>query len=133
MITEKEIPLAKVLKPSAEEFNSFEDFVETLDHDKTFQNYGAVKVILHFLIFLIRSRLSHPQNGRQERHLTQSTSNTWSFMPLLNKTSKESLVKKPPFLILILNRHLRASFDPKEVNEGQRIQKEGRMLRHSRR
>jgi len=45
MITEKEIPLAKVLKPSAEEFNSFEDFVETLDHDKTFQNYGAVKII----------------------------------------------------------------------------------------
>jgi jumonji domain-containing protein 2 len=45
MISDTEIPLSKILRPTMEEFANFDDFVENLDHDKLFQNYGLVKVI----------------------------------------------------------------------------------------
>lgn len=44
MISENEIPFAKVLKPSLEEFADFERFVENLDNEKVYENYGLVKV-----------------------------------------------------------------------------------------
>jgi hypothetical protein len=44
MISENDIPLSKILRPSPEEFNDFAQFVEILD-DKSLQDYGLVKVI----------------------------------------------------------------------------------------
>jgi len=44
MTSEPEIPLAKILRPSMQEFSNFEEFVEGLDQDKALQNYGMLKV-----------------------------------------------------------------------------------------
>jgi len=45
MINDVDIPLAKIMRPSAEEFNDFEQFIENLDQEKIFNNNGLVKVI----------------------------------------------------------------------------------------
>ncbi len=44
MINDTDIPLAKIMRPSADEFNDFEAFIEKLDTDKVFNDYGLVKV-----------------------------------------------------------------------------------------
>jgi jumonji domain-containing protein 2 len=45
MINDTDIPIAKIMKPSADEFNDFEQFIEKLDTDNVFHDYGLVKVI----------------------------------------------------------------------------------------
>jgi len=44
MINDVDIPLAKIMRPSPEEFNDFEQFIENLDQEKIFSNNGLVKV-----------------------------------------------------------------------------------------
>ena len=45
-MTDNEIPLAKILRPSFDEFVGFEQFVENIDRDKSLQEYGLVKVMM---------------------------------------------------------------------------------------
>jgi len=45
MINDTDIPIGKIMRPTPEEFNDFEQFIEKLDQDKVFQDYGLVKVI----------------------------------------------------------------------------------------
>lgn len=47
-MTDSEIPLAKILHPSFDEFVDFEQFVENIDHDKSLQQYGLVKVTINY-------------------------------------------------------------------------------------
>lgn len=44
MISQVEIPEAKILRPSIAEFSDFETFVESPDNEKALQTYGMIKV-----------------------------------------------------------------------------------------
>lgn len=93
MINDTDIPVTKILRPTAEEFNDFAQFVEKLDQDQLFSNYGIIKVknwqnspfTRHFRLFPLPS-------GRHAKLLTTMTLITYLSMLLSNKMFKENQV-----------------------------------------
>lgn len=71
MISDNEIPFAKVYKPSLEEFADFERFVENLDNEKVYENYGLVKVefLKRNIVTINAIRLYPRLNGKPEKVL----------------------------------------------------------------
>ena len=129
MINDTDIPIAKIMKPSADEFNDFEQFIEKLDQDKVFNDYGLVKVNPSHLPLLIPN-LGHssPQMEAQKDTLQQRFRSLGSSRPNWAKRPRKIRFDLS-FSHLTLSRHLRTSPYPKEVHETLWIQKESRMFR----
>ena len=93
MINDTDIPITKILRPTAEEFSDFEQFIEKLDQEQLFSNYGVIKVKNRKSSpFTHQFRLSPLPSGRHANLLMFMTLTIYPYMLLSNKMFKENQV-----------------------------------------